>query len=85
MAAQIPESHRDLLGGPILVTLTTLGPDGAPENSVVLVFAGWRYRPRQHLRRPPQTRECTARPARSPARPRPPKTGAAGSTCAAKS
>ena len=35
MTAQIPESHRDLLEGPILVTLTTLGPDGAPENSVV--------------------------------------------------
>ncbi len=35
MSIKIPESHRDLLEGPVLVTFTTLGPDGAPENSVV--------------------------------------------------
>ena len=35
MTVSIPESHRDLLEGPVLVTLTTLGPDGSPENTVV--------------------------------------------------
>ena len=35
MAVPIPASHRDLLEGPVLVTLTTLAPDGAPENTIV--------------------------------------------------
>jgi PPOX class probable F420-dependent enzyme len=35
MDTQIPESHMDLIDGPVLVTLTTLMPDGWPQSSVV--------------------------------------------------
>jgi PPOX class probable F420-dependent enzyme len=31
MSAQIPESHRDLLDGPIIAALATLMPDGQPQ------------------------------------------------------
>jgi PPOX class probable F420-dependent enzyme len=31
MTAQIPESHRDLLDGPIIAALATLMPDGQPQ------------------------------------------------------
>jgi PPOX class probable F420-dependent enzyme len=31
----IPESYRDLLEGPVFSVLTTISPDGMPENSVV--------------------------------------------------
>jgi PPOX class probable F420-dependent enzyme len=31
----IPESHRDLIEGPVLVTLTTLMPDGSPQSSLI--------------------------------------------------
>lgn len=31
----IPESHLDLLEGPYSAVMTTLAPDGAPENTVV--------------------------------------------------
>jgi PPOX class probable F420-dependent enzyme len=35
MSARIPESHRDLLEGPIYVTLATVMPDGQPQATVV--------------------------------------------------
>lgn len=31
----IPDSHRDLIDGPYLATLTTIAPDGVPENTIV--------------------------------------------------
>src|ERR1041384_6687043 len=31
MATHIPESHRDLLDGPIIAALATLMPDGSPQ------------------------------------------------------
>lgn len=33
--ATIPESHMDLLTGPFYVILTTIAPDGQPENTIV--------------------------------------------------
>jgi PPOX class probable F420-dependent enzyme len=33
--ATIPNSHRDLLEGPVYAIFTTIAPDGMPENSVV--------------------------------------------------
>lgn len=35
----IPQSHLDLLEGPVYVALTTISSDGQPENSVV--WASW--------------------------------------------
>ena len=35
MPATIPESHRDLIDGPILVTVATIMPDGQPQLSVI--------------------------------------------------
>ncbi len=35
MAAQIPESHRDLLDGPVVVILITVMPDGQPQATPV--------------------------------------------------
>jgi PPOX class probable F420-dependent enzyme len=35
MSARIPESHRDLLEGPVYVTLATVMPDGQPQATVV--------------------------------------------------
>ncbi|MCC6456527.1 MAG: PPOX class F420-dependent oxidoreductase [Caldilineaceae bacterium] len=35
MSATIPESHRDLLTGPVFAVLTTLMPDNQPQSSVV--------------------------------------------------
>ena len=35
MPAKIPASHLDLIAGPIYASLTTINPDGGPENSVV--------------------------------------------------
>jgi hypothetical protein len=35
MSASVPESHVDLLAGPYLATLTTIAPNGQPENTVV--------------------------------------------------
>ncbi len=35
MPLQIPDSHKDLVDGPIYVILTTLMPDGQPQSSVV--------------------------------------------------
>lgn len=35
MSVKIPQSHFDLINGPILVTLTTLMPDGQPQSSIV--------------------------------------------------
>ena len=35
MSAQIPDTHVDLLNGPIFATLTTISPSGAPENTIV--------------------------------------------------
>jgi PPOX class probable F420-dependent enzyme len=32
---KIPDSHIDLLTGPVYVVLTTMAPDGQPENTVV--------------------------------------------------
>lgn len=37
MTAQIPESHRDLLDGPVLVALATLMPDGQPQVTPVWI------------------------------------------------
>jgi PPOX class probable F420-dependent enzyme len=34
-AAEIPESHRDLLAGPVNVVLTTVMPDGRPQTTPV--------------------------------------------------
>ena len=35
MTAVIPDSHRDLIEGPISVALTTVMPDGQPQTTVV--------------------------------------------------
>lgn len=35
MSATIPESHLDLITGPVHAVLTTIAPDGQPENTVV--------------------------------------------------
>ncbi len=35
MTAKIPESHVDLLTGPVYATLTTISPSGAPENTII--------------------------------------------------
>lgn len=35
MSAQIPDTHVDLLTGPIYATLTTISSSGAPENTIV--------------------------------------------------
>lgn len=35
MSNHIPDSHLDLLTGPVYAVLTTLAPDGQPENTVV--------------------------------------------------
>lgn len=35
MAVKIPESHRDLLAGPVNVVLTTLMPDGQPQTTPI--------------------------------------------------
>ena len=35
MSVAIPESHRDLLTGPVYAVLTTLMPDNQPQSSVV--------------------------------------------------
>jgi hypothetical protein len=39
MTATIPESHLNLITGPVYATLTTIAPDGYPENSVI--WASW--------------------------------------------
>ena len=35
MPSKIPDSHLDLIAGPFYAILTTLSPQGAPENTVV--------------------------------------------------
>lgn len=35
MTVKIPESHRDLLAGPVNIVLTTLMPDGQPQTTPV--------------------------------------------------
>lgn len=35
MSSTIPDSHRDLIDGPVLVTFTTIMPDGQPQSTVV--------------------------------------------------
>lgn len=35
MSKTIPESHLDLIAGPVYAVLTTVAPDGQPENTVV--------------------------------------------------
>lgn len=35
MTTVIPESHKDLIEGPVFVTLSTVMPDGQPQSSVV--------------------------------------------------
>jgi PPOX class probable F420-dependent enzyme len=35
MSVTIPDSHVDLLTGPVYAVLTTISPDGQPENTVV--------------------------------------------------
>lgn len=35
MPATIPESHLDLIAGPVYAVLTTISPDGGPENTVI--------------------------------------------------
>ncbi|MEA3336243.1 MAG: PPOX class F420-dependent oxidoreductase [Chloroflexota bacterium] len=39
MAAKIPESHIDLIAGPVYAVLTTVSAENTPENSVV--WASW--------------------------------------------
>jgi PPOX class probable F420-dependent enzyme len=35
MPTTIPDSHRDLIDGPIMVTFTTIMPDGQPQSTIV--------------------------------------------------
>lgn len=35
MPETIPDSHKDLIKGPVAITLTTLMPDGFPQSSVI--------------------------------------------------
>lgn len=35
MTDRIPDSHRDLIDGPVYVVLTTIMPDGQPQSSIV--------------------------------------------------
>lgn len=35
MSTSIPDSHRDLIDGPVPVTFTTIMPDGQPQSTVV--------------------------------------------------
>ncbi len=35
MTVEIPDTHKDLLGAPVFVVLSTLMPDGQPQSSVV--------------------------------------------------
>jgi PPOX class probable F420-dependent enzyme len=35
MSAAIPQSHLDLITGPVYAVFTTIAPDGQPENTVV--------------------------------------------------
>ena len=35
MSENIPQSHLDLIAGPVYAVLTTIAPDGQPENTVV--------------------------------------------------
>lgn len=35
MAIEIPQSHRDLLEGPVCAALTTVMPDGQPQTTVI--------------------------------------------------
>ena len=35
MSAQIPDTHVDLLNGPVFAVLTTISPSGGPENTIV--------------------------------------------------
>ena len=35
MSATIPESHLDLIAGPVYAALTTISPAGGPENTVI--------------------------------------------------
>jgi PPOX class probable F420-dependent enzyme len=35
----VPDSHKDLLEGPVFSVLTTISPDGEPENTVI--WASW--------------------------------------------
>ncbi len=35
MTSLIPEQYRDLIDGPLVVTLTTLMPDGRPQSTIV--------------------------------------------------
>ncbi len=35
MSQQIPDSHRDLVDGPVLVSIATTMPDGQPQMSVI--------------------------------------------------
>ena len=45
MSSVIPESHADLLGSTAVAHIATLGPDGAPQNSLV-----WFWWEGAHLR-----------------------------------
>jgi PPOX class probable F420-dependent enzyme len=35
MSTTIPDTHRDLIDGPVLVTFTTIMPDGQPQSTIV--------------------------------------------------
>lgn len=39
MSVEIPASHLDLIAGPILSVMTTVNPDGKPENTAV--WSSW--------------------------------------------
>jgi len=44
MTSTIPDSHRDLIDGPVLVTFTTIMPDGQPQSTIV-----WCNSDQQHV------------------------------------
>ena len=44
MTVTIPDSHLPLLTGPVYAVLTTIAPDGQPENSVEIGRASCRER-----------------------------------------
>ncbi len=62
MTVKIPESHRDLLAGPVNVVLTTLMPDGQPTTPIwcnldgddVLINSMKQFRKQKNMRLNPK-------------------------------
>ncbi len=74
-ALPIPASHLDLLMRPICGVLTTMGPDGRPESSLVWGGLRRRVRPRQHDARASEGAQPAGQPEGQPARRRPRRHG----------